>query len=421
MKTDLHVLLSAYQCGPGMGSVSQIGWEWYKRLAVRARVTLVTHSRNREALEKAGCPLENSEVIYVDTEWFAGPLYRLASRLFPRSQHSVFLLSSLDYFVFDWQAVRRLRRRRRAGDSWDVAHVVTPVSPVAANTVHRLGCPVILGPWNGGLQSPRTFPEIMREDSGWVYRFRSLGSILDAIGGCTRRASLILSATLATDESIPRAVRNRCHRMLENGVDLDLFHAAPWPPCPGTDQPLRVLFVGRLIPVKGVPMLLEAVARVRSEILIEVVIAGDGPCRAAWESEAARLGLGGTVRFLGNLPLAEVAAEMAKAHLFCLPCVRESGGAVLLEAMAAARPVAAVLYGGPAEIVDPGVGQGIAPEGVDAVVTGLVGAFRDVVRRPEEWRRRGVEGRRRAEQQFSWDAKVEFTLDLYRQLVEGRI
>jgi len=51
------------------------------------------------------------------------------------------------------------------------------------------------------------------------------------------------------------------------------------------------------------------------------------------------------------------AAEMARCHVFCLPSVRESGGAVLLEAMACARPVIAVGFGGPAEIVDDAVGS----------------------------------------------------------------
>ena len=101
-----HILLVAYQCGPGMGSVSQIGWEWYARLSRECAVTLVTHVRNREALSQAQAPLPGSEIIYVDTEWFAGPLYRLARRIFPRSEHAVFMVSSLDYFVFDYAAYR---------------------------------------------------------------------------------------------------------------------------------------------------------------------------------------------------------------------------------------------------------------------------------------------------------------------------
>ena len=42
-----RIILAAYQCGPGLGSVSQIGWEWYSRLAREHDVTLVTHVRNR--------------------------------------------------------------------------------------------------------------------------------------------------------------------------------------------------------------------------------------------------------------------------------------------------------------------------------------------------------------------------------------
>ena len=68
----LRILLSAYQCGPGMGSVSQIGWEWYSRMSRLASITLVTHVRNRECLEAAGAPLPGTEIIYIDTEWFAG-------------------------------------------------------------------------------------------------------------------------------------------------------------------------------------------------------------------------------------------------------------------------------------------------------------------------------------------------------------
>jgi hypothetical protein len=64
----IRVLLSAYQCGPGMGSVSQIGWEWYRRLNKLCQVTLLTHVRNRTTLEAAGVSLEDSSVIYIDTE-----------------------------------------------------------------------------------------------------------------------------------------------------------------------------------------------------------------------------------------------------------------------------------------------------------------------------------------------------------------
>jgi glycosyltransferase involved in cell wall biosynthesis len=410
-----RVLLSAYQCGPGMGSVSQIGWEWYRRLAARTAVTLVTHSRNREALQQAGAPLPGSEVVYIDTEWFAGPLYRFASKIFRSSEHPVFLVSSLDFYVYDFAAVRLMRTKQLAGKPWDLVHQVTPVSPLASTRLHTLGLPLVLGPWNGGLASPRNFPEIMRAEAGWLYPVRKLGRLVDLVLGASRKARLILVATKATLADLPASVRLRCRSLLENGVDLDLFTPAPWPEPPAADRPLEVLFVGRLLPFKGVTMLLDAVAAVRAEGPVRLTVVGSGPEEAALHQEAEALQLGDAVRFTGALPLADVAAEMAKAHVFCLPSVRESGGAVLLEAMAAGRPVVALDYGGPSEIVDPEVGVLIPADGRQAVVEALSRTLADVMAEPETWRQRGEAGRKRVEERYSWDAKIDEALQLYRE------
>jgi len=405
-----RVLLSAYQCGPGLGSVSQIGWEWYVRLAAKLPVTLVTHVRNRQALEKAGAPLPGSEVVYIDTEWFAGPLYRFASRLFPRSEHPVFLISSLDFYLYDWMAVRMLRPR--LGD-WDIVHQATPVSPLAATRLHRLGLPLLLGPWNGGLASPVEYPEIMRAESGWLYPLRKLGGLLDWALGSSRKARLILTATAATRAAIAPRFQSKCVSMLENGVDLDLFTAEPWP---APDMPLQILFVGRLLPFKGVAMLLEAVARLLLPFRLTVV--GAGPEELALRAQAEALGLQDRVAFTGGLPLAEVAGRLAAAHVFCLPSVRESGGAVLLEAMAAAKPVIALAYGGPAEIVDDEVGRLLPSSGWEAVVAALAQTLAEVAAEPEAWRKRGLAGRRRVEQRYAWDVKIDAAIALYRQCLE---
>jgi len=413
--TPLRILLVAYQCGPGMGSVSQIGWEWYSRMSRQASVTLVTHVRNRQCLQEAGAPLPGSEVIFIDTEWFAGPLYRLASRLFPRSQHAVFLLASADFYIFDWVALRQLRRR---GKEWDLTHAVTPVSPVAATRLHRLGIPLILGPWNGGLPSPSAFPELMKQDSAWIYRLRSVGEMLDRLLGSTRKAALILSATRATDESLPEGAPSL--RMLENGVDLERFHAAPRDRKPSATRRLKLLFVGRLLPFKGVSMLLEAVARASREIAISLTVVGDGPIRADLERRARELELGDIVTFVGNQTLDEVAGHMREAQLFCLPSIRESGGAVLLEAAASGLPMVAVNYGGPAEIVDDEVGRLVSADGPESLIAGLVEAFQDVARNPEQWRRRGLQGRMRAEKEYGWEARMQRATAIYQRVIAER-
>jgi glycosyltransferase involved in cell wall biosynthesis len=400
-----------------MGSVSQIGWEWYRRLSDRVRVTLVTHVRNRSALELAGAPLGNSEIIFVDTEWFAGPLYRFATRLFPRGEHAAFMLSALDFFVFDHAALRMLRKRILNGERWDLLHAVTPVTTLAATRLHRLGLPILKGPLNCGVGSPRGYGVILRDEYSWIYPLRNFGRLIDACLGSTRNSTVILTATRATVDRIPRRYRSRCVKMLENGVDLDLFTPAPWPAPPSRLEPLRVLFVGRLMPFKAVGLLLEAIARVVDEFPVELTVIGDGPMGAIWRAEAQRLNLTDKVTFPGARSLDQVAVAMRAAHVFCLPSVRESGGAVLLEAMACARPVLAVAFGGPAEIVDDTVGGAVPPNGVEQTIAALAEALRDIVRNPEDWRRRGENGYRRARELYSWNAKVEYALQLYRDVL----
>jgi len=414
-----HVLLAAYDCAPKKGSVSLIGWQWYSRLAQRVPITLVTHIRNRDDLIEAGAPLADSKIIFIDTEWFARPLCSVAEKLFPTSEHARHLLCSPDFYVYDWSALRQLKARQKAGEQWDIIHAVTPVSPVATTRLHILKHPVVLGPWNGGLKSPKQFPEIMREDSSWLYPIRHLGHLINFVVGTTRHASVMLTATQATVKSIPTDHRSRCQHMLENGVDLDLFTPAPWPAPPSRTLPLHMIFVGRFQPFKGLPMLLEAMALLKDQWPMKLTVIGDGPIRENWQEQAKRLHINHLITWYGEVPQAQLVKQLHAAHVLCLPSVRESGGAVLLEAMACARPVLAIQYGGPAEVIDDEIGYAIPPEGGTTAVTAkLVNCLYDIFEHPDVWRRRGEVGRQRAESLYDWNKKINQALALYQGLLQ---
>ncbi len=412
------IVLAAYQCAPGQGSVSQIGWEWYHRLARRRPVLLVTHIRNQEHIEDSAEKPAKADILYIDTEWFAGPLFRLARRLFPRSEHGVFLIASLDFFLFDWLALRALRRRLRSGTHLSLVHVVTPVTLAAPSALHRLGLPLVRGPLNCGLRSPRGFDRQLRDESPWLIRLRELPRMLDGVIGATRNASLLLTATRATLLDVPRRHRAKTRMMLENGIALEHFTAAPWPPAPSHAEPLRVLFVGRMIALKGVDMLLEAVSRLkRHGVPVELTLVGDGPTRHDWERQTRSLELGDAVRFTGALAREDVHRAMRECHVLCLPSVRESGGAVLLEAMATARPVIALEHGGPAELVDETVGRAIPLQDPAQIIGDLERTLAKVAADPSAWAERGARGRARVESRFAWEPKITAAEALYEQLV----
>jgi len=147
-------------------------------------------------------------------------------------------------------------------------------------------------------------------------------------------------------------------RVVYDGIDDRLFHAGPQADARarlglGWGEPL-LLFVGRLVPVKGLDVLLDACAELaRRGLGFRLCLVGDGPLRGSLEQRAARLGLGGTVQFCGPRPHGQLPDWFRAADLFVLPSRSEGLPSVLLEATACGTPFVASRVGGIPEIAGP--------------------------------------------------------------------
>lgn len=111
---------------------------------------------------------------------------------------------------------------------------------------------------------------------------------------------------------------------------------------PAAVEPFTVLYVGRFYVRKRVDVLLRAAAILRERMPeLRVRIVGNGPCNGRWRTLAQELRLDGVVTWLGDVTRSQLAAEYNRASAFCLPSVQEGFGIVLLEAMAAGKPIIA--------------------------------------------------------------------------------
>lgn len=163
-------------------------------------------------------------------------------------------------------------------------------------------------------------------------------------------------------------------------------------------QGARILFVGRLAAVKGVPLLLEAFADLAAcfpEARLEIV--GDGPDRAALEARSAALGLGGQVIFHGYRPSDAVAALMDEVDMLVLPSFAEGVPVVLMEAMASRIPVVASRVAGVPELVEDGISGLLVPPGD---VAALSDAVAHLLADPALRARMGGAGRVKVELEF---------------------
>jgi glycosyltransferase involved in cell wall biosynthesis len=168
-----------------------------------------------------------------------------------------------------------------------------------------------------------------------------------------------------------------------------------------------VLFVGRLVERKGVPVLIEAMSLLPGGGSVRLEIVGEGPERPTLEAAAQRLGIADRIEFRGKVSSAELQAAYARASAFVLPSIfdargdTEGLGVVALEAMNYGTPVVASRIGGIPDIVEDGVTGVLVPPG-DAAA--LAAALRRVLDEPGLARKLGEAGRRRLHEQFSWEA-----------------
>jgi len=162
---------------------------------------------------------------------------------------------------------------------------------------------------------------------------------------------------------------------------------------PAAGSRFTVLFVGRLYRRKRVEVLLRAAAALRGRIPeLEVRIVGAGPCAPALHRLSGGLNLAGTVTWLGDVSRAELLAEYNRSSLFCLPSVQEGFGLVLLEAMAAGKPIVASRAAAIPEVAPHGAL--VQPEDPQA----LAAAIEDLHHSPEQRAAQAAAGRQWVEQ-----------------------
>lgn len=181
----------------------------------------------------------------------------------------------------------------------------------------------------------------------------------------------------------------------------------------------RLLFVGRLAAVKGLPMLLDALAALakeRPEITLR--LAGDGPDRGALEARAKRLGIANNVEFLGYQSQAQVRELLQRTDAFVMASFAEGVPVVLMEAMAACVPVVATRIAGVPELVDDGdSGFLVAPGDVQALTEKVSLLLDDADLR----NRLGAAGRAKVERKFNIATEADRLCRIMRSAIGARL
>lgn len=401
----MKILLSVFACDPTKGGESGRSWNWACTNAeLGHEVWCLARQENRPVIEAAleRQSLPNLHFLYITLPMWGDRLYHFQ----PIGLYTY-------YLIWQYKAYKVAKELdERVG--LDVVHHISWGSFQLGTMLWKLGKPLIFGPVGGGQFPPAQFKQYFR--FGWRSEvMRSWTSKLllllnDNVRQTVRKASLVLAVNKDT--------YHLAQKMGARKVELYLDTSLASEDIPKTfperapSKVLRVLWVGRLFPRKGVNLALEALSRVSPEVPFTLTILGDGPFGSLVPGWLKELDLQDKVKWLGQAPFSQVKEAYLSHDVFLFSSLRDSFGSQILEAMAHGLPVIVLDHQGAGDFVPDDAGIKVPVREPAYTIQAMAEAVEFMYRHPADRISFGKKGYAFAKNQM-WDAKKKLIADYY--------
>jgi glycosyltransferase involved in cell wall biosynthesis len=321
----MRILLSAYACRPNAGSEPACGWNWATHLAARGiEVHVLVAGRNREAIE-AGLrsnPIANLHFTYVHVPYG-------------------WTKKNEAFHYVCWQAAALKEARKLATKfQFHLVHHVTYASVHVPSPLWRLGIPVVFGPVGGGQTAPASMLKYFGADKSREQLRSSLTRALRVSffhRHSLRKMSWVLAANCDTLNMVRALGCKNTSLMCDTAVPMEYLAEGP---VNFEERPraLRLLWVGRMLTRKALPLALDALKKVRRDV--SLTIAGDGMDPETVRKMIRDRNLEHKVFWKGSrLTWKELRTAYSEHDAMLFTSLRDSFGSQLVEALAMGLPI----------------------------------------------------------------------------------
>src|SRR5579863_3799429 len=297
--------------------------------------------------------------------------------------------------------VRSILQRER----FDVIHLHEPLLPGLSLTVLRFSRALNVGTFHAFAHPGMTSTPYLAYASAYPFLRSSF-----------RRLSGHIAVSRASKSFISHYFRAD-YRIIPNGVDLDRFDPAIAPLPHFMDGKQNILFVGRFEKRKGAKFLLRAIPAIRERHPhTRFIFVGDGALRPGFQRFVERHGWQDVV-FTGYASDADLPRYFASADIFCSPAIGgESMGIVLLEAMAAGKPIVASNIEGYATVINSGSDGLLVPPRDSEALAASIGRLLE----SDTLRHRFIAAGLQKACDYAWPQVAGRVLDYYYELLDER-
>lgn len=339
------ILLSAYACDPSKGSEQGNGYHWASELQKAGyKVVCLTRSEGRVAIEMLP-NTSNLTFNYVDLPLGLDKLYSL-------SRPTMYL----HYLLWQWLAYKTAKQLNKIY-KFNIAHHVTWGSLQLGSFMYKLGIPFIFGPAGGGQVAPVAFKEYFKEYWPIEVKREQTSKWLMKISPASKKMLQSAKSILVSNrETLQLALDNGCNTcslVLDVSLPENFFPNEI--PSRLNSNKLKLLWVGRLLPRKGVLLVAEVMEQLKCYSDIHLTIVGDGEMRGHLIEFIEKYKLT-NINYVGVVPYEDVKEYYSTHDLFFFTSLRDSCPAQLFEAMAYGLPIITLQLHGQDAIVNEHVG-----------------------------------------------------------------
>ena len=410
----MNILVSAYARDPTRGGEFGNGWKYASNLQNDYSIWCLTTSEGKEGIEKNLEKLPPGQrsrlhIVYVDTyAW-----------LLKWKEKSTMIGLYFHYTAWQYIAFRKAKKLTRQID-FDLVHHATYASLQQGSFLWKLKKHMIFGPVGGGQRSPKIFKK-------YFYTWWALEKVRDWIGYFFLNIWKIGAKNLKKADLV----------LVNNGDTYDLAKRygaknISYAPCvtladdfgPGVipvrarKETFRLLWVGRIIPRKGLRVVLEAFAQLDPHLPIELTIIGDGVLGSRVPGWLKELGIEQRVNWLGKRPLTEVREAYASHDAFIFCSLRESLAAQFIEAMSFGLPMIILNLHGAKTFIPADCAIKIDVTTLENTLSAIKDAMQELYSNETLRNELGQHSFMYAKK-FTWHEKSKIINRYYRQLAEG--
>jgi glycosyltransferase involved in cell wall biosynthesis len=386
----MKLLLSAYACNPNHGSEEGNGFNWlWESAALGHEVWCLTTPRGQADLTKlladrAADPIaQRIHPVYVQAPKFAEFAYRWQPGVY------------LHYIVWQYHAWRAASQLD-AEVNFGAIHHVTYNSLQMASWLWRLKKPLLLGPLGGGMVAPKALRKYLPD---W-FKTETVRNIISSllstfdpnVRQSLRHASLVMAANSDTATLARHLGARKVALSMSAALPKSFLPAAYEPRSPLAGRELRILWLARIYPRKGLHLTLAALGQVDKRVRFHLDIMGDGPSGHLVPSWIAEAGLQDRVTWHGSVPYDTTRAAYLGHDLFMLCSLRDTYANQYLESMALGLPILTLDHHGAADFIPDAAGIKVPVQSAEATIAALARAVEHLYDHPAELEKMGRAG-----------------------------